>query len=111
MERVAMQYYEASKVGQERTEKAAQLLGSVSGYAKGAVFLKHESDTFEPVGEENFYAVIPLRPPSVVVVLCDSGGNSKAMSQFLHPKVAENVVKKLETMGIKMYEGQAYLPM
>ncbi|MDG6939202.1 MAG: hypothetical protein JRN39_02220 [Nitrososphaerota archaeon] len=105
-----MQYFEASKIGQERTERSAQLLGSVTGYAKSAVFLRHESDSFEPVGEENMYAVVSLRPPSVVVVLCDAGGNAKAMSQFLHPRAVDDVTKKLEGLGLRKYEGEPYLP-
>jgi hypothetical protein len=107
----SMRYFDACKIGQERTDRAAKLLASVSGYAKSAVFLKHETNEFEPVGEENFYAIIPLKPPSVVVVLCDSGGNSKAMSQFFTPKSAESVAKKLEALGIRLYTGEPYLPL
>ncbi|SRR5579875_3344390 len=106
----SMRYFDACKIGQERTEEAAKILGGVSGYAKGAVFLKHESTSFDPVGEENFYAIVQLKPPSVVVVLCDSGGNSKAMSQFLSKQSAESVVKKLEALGIQPYQGEPYLP-
>ncbi|MEM0118720.1 MAG: hypothetical protein QXP36_12965 [Conexivisphaerales archaeon] len=105
-----MQYFEASKIGQKRTEEAARLLASVTGYAKSAVFLKHEVTGFEPVGEDNYYSVVQLRPPSVVVVLCDSGGNAKAMSQFLHPKAVDAILTKLQQMGIKRYEGEPYLP-
>ena len=105
-----MQYYEASRIGQERAEKAAELLSKVTGYAKGAIFLKHEKDTFEPVGEENLYAVMELKPRTTVVVICDASGNAKAISQFMHPKTAEKVAEKLEQMGIIKYNGIPYLP-
>ncbi|MEM0116948.1 MAG: hypothetical protein QXE12_04140 [Conexivisphaerales archaeon] len=105
-----MQYFEASKIGQERTEKAAEILAKVTGYAKGAIFLKHESEEFEPVGEENFYALIELRPKSLVIVLCDAGGNAKAISQFLHPSLAKKLEERLKAMNIERYNGIPYLP-
>jgi hypothetical protein len=106
-----MQYYEASKIGLERTERAAEILAQVTGYAKGAVFLRHETDEFEPVGEENFYAIVELKPKSVVIALCDDSGNAKAISQFLHPSLAEKLVEKLKTKNIKQYRGTPYIPL
>lgn len=105
-----MQYYEASKIGLARAEKAAELLSKITGYAKAAVFLKHETQEFEPVGEENFYSILQLKPKSVVIVLCDAGGNAKAISQFLNPSLAERLVEKLKSMKIEQYTGTPYLP-
>jgi hypothetical protein len=106
-----MQYYEASKIGLQRTEIAAEILAQVTGYAKGAVFLRHEKNEFEPVGEENFYAIVELKPKSVIIALCDDGGNAKAISQYLHPSLAEKLVEKLKTRNIRQYQGTPYIPL
>jgi len=106
-----MQYYEASKIGLERSEKAAEVLAQITGYARAAVFLRHEAKEFEPVGEENFYAIVELKPKSVVIVLCDEGGNAKAISQFLHPSLIEKILERLKAKNIKQYQGKPYIPL
>src|SRR5579875_3922897 len=97
-----------------RSTKDRNSSGNISTsnrYAKGAVFLRHEKNEFEPVGEENFYAIVELKPKSVIIALCDDGGNAKAISQYLHPSLAEKLVEKLKTRNIRQYQGTPYIPL
>lgn len=97
-------------MGQRRIEEAQELLAKFSGYARGAIFLKRSVEGFEPVGEENLYAVKEVNPETVMIVLVDNEGNAKAISSYTGKTRAQDICRRLEAAGIKKYEGELNLP-
>lgn len=102
-----MKYAEAVKVGVERAERAAELLRSIAGYSRPAIFLKPLSDRYEPVGEETFYTII-TRGEFAQLALVDADGVVKAISQPMAEDELMESVKRLEGRGILKYEGRIY---
>jgi hypothetical protein len=105
-----MQYFEASQIGQRRIDEAQKLLAKFTGYARGAIFLKRRVEGFEPVGEENLYAVKEVNQDTVIILLVDGEGNAKAISSYMGKIRAQNVYGEIEAAGIKKYEGELNLP-
>ncbi len=105
-----MQYFEASQVGQKRSDDAERLLKKYAGFARAAIFLKHKTEGFEPVGEENLYALVEINPGTVMIVFVDSEGNAKAMSSYIGKIRSQQVVKQVEADGIRKYDGKVNLP-
>ena len=85
-----MQYFQALKVGQKRVESARAYLNSISNdRAMPALALRdNKTNVWEPVGEENLYAVVDESSGFVltdssgyILALCDKNGISKALVQ------------------------------
>ncbi len=85
-----MQYFQALKVGQKRVKSSREYLNKLTNNrAMPALALRDtKSDVWEPVGEENFYAVVDESSGFVltdtsgyIVALCDRDGFSKAIVQ------------------------------
>ena len=81
-----MQYFIALKLGQKRVNDAREYLNKfANGKALPALALKdNKTNIWEPVGEENYYAVVNGASGFVVtddggyiLVLCDKNGISK----------------------------------
>jgi hypothetical protein len=105
-----VQYFEATQIGQKRTEDAEKLLAKYTGSATAAIFLKDGMGSFEPVGEENFYAVVEVNPETVMVALVDGEGNAKAVSSYAGKIRSQQIIKQIELDGIKRYDGKLNLP-
>lgn len=114
-----MQYFSALKIGQKRVQQAREYLNKFTGgKAMPALALRdNKTNVWEPVGEENLYAVIDESSGFVltdasgyIVALCDQNGISKAIVQGLNKEQKDEVVKMLESEDIKQYKGKVSLP-
>ncbi|MBM3896776.1 MAG: hypothetical protein FJ360_03425 [Thaumarchaeota archaeon] len=114
-----MQYFVALKIGQKRVQAARDLLNKfVNGKAMPALALRdNKTNVWEPVGEENLYAVVDESSGFVLtdtsgylLVLCDKNGISKALIQGLNKEQKDQTVKMLEAENIPQYKGKVSLP-
>jgi len=86
------------------------MLQEVAGPSYPVLFLKMGVKDWTPVGEENLFATVSGKEGKAAVVVCDSEGNSKAMSRWLERGEAEKVSEKLKTKGLLGYNGEVKLP-
>ena len=114
-----MQYFIALKIGEKRVKEAREYLNKKSnGQAMPALALKdNKSNVWEPVGEENLYAVLNDAGGYVLtdvngymIVLCDKNGISKAIVRSLSAEQKDTIVKMLQTDNVVEYKGQVSLP-
>ena len=114
-----MQYFIALKIGEKRVnESRAYLNKYANGDAMPALALKdNKTNVWEPVGEENLYAVLNDAGGYVLtdisgymVVLCDKNGISKAIVRGLDAQHKDTIVKMLQADHIQEYKGQVSLP-
>ena len=114
-----MQYFTALKIGEKRVKTAREYLNKISnGQAMPALALKdNKSNMWEPVGEDNFYAVLNDAGGYVLtdvsgfmVVLCDKNGTSKAIVRGLNSERKDSMVQILQADKIPEHEGEVTLP-
>ena len=114
-----MQYFVALKIGEKRVKSAREYLNRISnGQAMPALALKdNQSNVWEPVGEENLYAVLNDAGGYVLtdvsgfmIVLCDKNGISKAIVRGLNTENKDVIVKMLQSDNVSEYRGQVALP-
>ena len=114
-----MQYFQALKMGQKRVEASRAYLNSISNdSAMPALALRdNKSNVWEPVGEENLYAVVDESSGFVltdssgyILALCDKNGISKTIVQGLSQEQKDEIVKLLEKDNIPEYKGKVALP-
>ena len=114
-----MQYFMALKVGEKRVKEAREYLNKfVNGAAMPALALKdNKTNVWEPVGEENLYAVLNDAGGYVLtdvsgymIVLCDKNGISKAIARGFDTERKDAIVKMLQADNIQEYKGQVSLP-
>ena len=114
-----MQYFQALKIGQKRVESSRAYLNSISNdRAMPALALRdNKSNVWEPVGEENLYAIVDESSGFVltdssgyILALCDKNGISKAIVQGLSQEQKDEIVKLLEKDNITEYKGKVVLP-
>lgn len=114
-----MQYFVALKIGEKRVKVAREYLNKISnGQAMPALALRdNRSNVWEPVGDENLYAVLNDAGGYVLtdvsgymVVLCDKNGISKAIVRGLNLEHKDTIVKKLQDENILEYKGPVTLP-
>ncbi len=65
---------------------------------------------WNPVGEENLYSIVNGKNDTAAVVICDSDGNTKAMSRWLGREVVAQSASQLQAKGIERYNGDVKLP-
>ena len=77
----------------------------------------NKSNIWEPVGEENLYAIVDESSGFVltdssgyILALCDKNGISKAIVQGLSQEQKDEMVKLLENDKIPEYKGKVVLP-
>jgi hypothetical protein len=107
-----MQYFTALKIGEKRVKAAQDLLANYTGTAMPALALKDNKDNkWEPVGEENLYAVVK-EENGYMIALCDSRGIAKAIAQWFSEDIKNQIVEKIksENSNIKEYFGKLSLP-
>ena len=114
-----MQYFIALKAGQKRVAEAREYLNKfANGKAMPALALKdNKTNVWEPVGEENLYAVVNGAAGFVVtddggfiLVLCDKNGIAKTIAQGLSYEEKSNIVNMLKSDNIQEYHGEVSLP-
>ena len=114
-----MQYFMALKIGEKRVKEAREHLNKyANGTAMPALALKdNKTNVWEPVGEENLYAVLNDAGGYVLtdvsgymMVLCDKNGVSKAIARGLNMEEKEAMIKMLQKDNIQEYKGQVSLP-
>jgi len=115
-----MQYFIALKVGQKRVSDAREYLNRfANGKAMPALALKDNNKTniWEPVGEENLYAVVNGASGFVVtddggyiLVLCDKNGIAKTIAQGLSDEEKTSIINSLKSDNIQEYDGEVSLP-
>jgi len=114
-----MQYFMALKLGQKRVNNAREYLNKfANGKAMPALALKdNKTNVWEPVGEENYYAVVNGASGFVVtddggyiLVLCDKNGIAKTIAQGLSYEEKSNIVNMLKSDNIQEYHGEVSLP-
>ena len=114
-----MQYFQALKMGQKRVEASRAYLNSISNdSAMPALALRdNKSNVWEPVGEENLYAVVDESSGFVltdssgyILALCDKNGISKTIVQGLSQEQKYEIVRLLEKDNIPEYKGKVALP-
>ena len=114
-----MQYFQALKIGKKRVADARSYLNSMSNdKAMPALALRdNKTNVWEPVGEENMYAVVDESSGFVltdtsgyILALCDKNGISKTIVQGLSQEQKDEIVKFLEKDNIPEYKGKVALP-
>lgn len=114
-----MQYFAALREGQKRVANARDYLNAISnGNAMPALALRETKTTsWEPVGEEMYYAFISNAPGFVltdksgyILVIVDDLGHSKAIIQNITAKQKETITHTLDIDGVREFKGDVILP-
>ena len=114
-----MQYFMALREGQKRVNESREYLNKfANGKAMPALALKdNKTNVWEPVGEENLYAIVNGASGFVVtddggyiLVLCDKNGIAKTIAQGLSYEEKSNIVNMLKSDNIQEYHGEVSLP-
>ncbi|HIQ29334.1 MAG TPA: hypothetical protein EYH45_02080, partial [Candidatus Caldiarchaeum subterraneum] len=103
-----MQYYMAVRIGEERSAKSQLRLMKYVTPAMAAMFVKKRGEgDFEPVGEEDFYAVVDTPQEGMcIVAICDSEGYAKAITNPIPKGQARAVIAQMKRDGIEEYKGK-----
>ena len=114
-----MQYFSALRLGQKRVAAAREYLNKLTnGKAMPALALKDtKSNIWEPVGEENLYAIVDESSGFVltdtsgyIVAIVDNNGISKALVQGVNKVQKENLLKLFKEDKIPEFKGKISLP-
>ena len=114
-----MQYFAALKIGEKRVKEAREYLNKLTnGQAMPALALRdNKSNVWEPVGEENLFAVLNDAGGYVLtddtghmIVLCDKNGISKAIVRNIDAQRKDAILKALQSDNVIEYKGHVSLP-
>jgi len=114
-----MQYFVALKIGEKRVKDAREYLNKLTNnQAMPALALRdNKSNVWEPVGEENLYAILNdaggyvlTDDTGYMIVLCDKNGISKAIVRSVDPERKDVIVKAMQSDNIVEYKGPVSLP-
>jgi hypothetical protein len=114
-----MQYFVALKIGEKRVNEAREYLNNLcNNQAMPALALRdNKSNIWEPVGQENLYAVLNDAGGYVLsnstghmLVICDKNGISKALVRSLDAERKDAIVARLKSDNIEEYKGDVVLP-
>lgn len=105
-----LDYFEAVTEGRRRVNAAIGVLQEVAGPCYPMLFLKLGVRNWTPVGGEMLHQIIPGKDETAAVVICDSEGNSKAMSTWTAAGRAAEFSTQLEGRGVPVYQGEVKLP-
>ncbi|NND86654.1 MAG: hypothetical protein HKM23_04910 [Nitrosopumilus sp.] len=100
-----MQYFQAVQQGKQRASKSQMKMFDIAGFAMLTLTTKKINGKFEPVGEEEFTAVINS-PEGYVAIIVDKDGYTKAQSKAIEKEEAIEIFKKLRESGIPEYPGK-----
>lgn len=99
-----MQYFQAVQKGKQRAAKSQMKIFEAAGFGMITLTTKKVNGKFEPVGEEEFAAVI-RSPEGHVAIIADSDGYTKAQSKAVGRDEAMATFRKLTSSGIPEYPG------
>jgi hypothetical protein len=105
-----LDYFTAVQEGRRRVTRAMGVLQELAGPSHPVLFLKMGMTDWTPVGEEMLWQVLPGKDGTQALVICDSDGNSKAMSGWLAPEKAAECSRTLEQRGVPQFSGELKLP-
>lgn len=114
-----MQYFQALKIGQKRVAVSREYLNKLTNNrAMPALALRDtKSSVWEPVGEEDYYAVVDESSGFVltdtsgyIISICDSGGFSKAIVQGVSKDQRDSIVKQFQADNVPEFKGKVVLP-
>lgn len=114
-----MQYFVALKIGEKRVKEAREYLNTLcNDQAMPALALRdNKSNVWEPVGQENFYAVLDDAGGYVLsdstgymIVICDKNGISKALVRGLDAERKDAIIARLKADNMTEHNGDVVLP-
>ena len=103
-----MQYFQAVQQGKQRAGKSQMKMFEVAGFGMLTLTTKKVDGNFQPVGEEDFTAVINSEEGFVAIIV-DKDGYTKAQSKALEKEEALSIYKKLRDSGVEEYPGKEIL--
>ncbi len=101
----SMQYFQAVQQGKQRAGKSQMKMFNVAGFGMLTLTTKKVDGSFQPVGEEEFTAVIDSEDGHVAIIV-DKDGFTKAQSKALGKEEAISIFKKLRESGMDEYSGK-----
>jgi hypothetical protein len=106
-----MQYFTALKMGEKRVKASQELLTRYTGHAMPALALKDsKDDVWEPVGEENLFAVVK-EVNGYMIVLCDKNGIAKSIAEWFTEDTKNQIIAKIKgEQNMTEYLGKLSLP-
>lgn len=114
-----MQYFVALKIGEKRVKETREYLNTLcNDQAMPALALRdNKSNVWEPVGQENFYAVLDdaggyilSDSTGYMIVICDKNGISKALVRGLDVERKDAIVTRLKKDNMVEHNGDVVLP-
>ncbi len=97
-----MQYFQAVQQGKQRASKSQMKMFEAAGFGMLTLTTKKVDGVFQPVGEEEFTAIISS-PDGDVAIIVDKDGFTKAQSKAVTKEEALSIFKKLRESGILEY--------
>ena len=106
-------------MGKKRVQASRDYLNKLTNNrAMPALALRDtKSDVWEPVGEENYYAVVDESSGFVltdtsgyIIAICDKDGFSKTLVQGITTEQKEQIVKEFEKDNVPQFKGKVILP-
>ena len=97
-----MQYFQAVQQGKQRASKSQMKMFDAAGFGMLTLTTKKIDGNFQPVGEEEFTAIINS-PDGDIVIIVDKDGFTKAQSKAVEKEKAISIFKKLRESGILEY--------
>ena len=109
-----MQYFVALKMGEKRVKDAQDLLSnfiSDNTPALPALALKdNRSNNWEPVGEENYFAIIK-EEQGYLIAICDKNGIAKSIANWFSEEKKDAIRTRIKQEGdLEEYFGKVSLP-
>lgn len=109
-----MQYFIALKIGEKRVKNAQELLSKFlfdGTPALPALALKdNNSNNWEPVGEENYFAIVH-EEQGYLIAICDKNGIAKAIANWFSLQTKDAIKNKIiEAGNMEEYFGKVSLP-
>lgn len=109
-----MQYFVALKIGEKRVKEAQELLSKFlidTTPALPALALKdNNSNNWDPVGEENYFAIIQ-EDQGYLIAICDKNGIAKSLANWFSEEKKDAIRNKIRESGnIEEYFGKVSLP-
>jgi len=114
-----MQYFVALKMGEKRVKEAREYLNKLcNDQAMPALALRdNKTNVWEPVGEENLYAVLNDAGGYVLsdstgymIVICDKNGISKALVRGLSAERKDVIISRIKSDNMQEHKGDVILP-
>lgn len=100
-----MQYFQAVQQGKQRASKSQMKMFEVAGFSMLTLTTKKIDGNFQPVGEEEYTAVISSEDGFVAIIV-DKDGFTKAQSKAVPKEEAVEIFKKLRDSGMEEYSGK-----